>query len=444
MSAITISTNIVRERIDNGPVTPTMILIVFLAFLLNLVDGFDVVAMSASAPSLINEWGVTRAQLGPIFSSALFGMAIGAAVLGPFADRIGRRAVVILATLVIGVSMIAVGFIPKGDNAIPLLILLRFISGLGIGVIFASGAAISSEFMAERYRNLAVLLTLMGYPFGAMIVGPAANAIIPTLGWEMMFIYGGIATLIMGVIIYFFLPESPEYLAGNAYKKGDALEKVNAVLRRLKRDSVDALPEVSLGDQKTGGDVRSILTSEFRIDTLTLWTIYFMGFLTMYFLLSWIPTLFVDSGYTRAQGIQALTQFNFGALFGILLIGLIATRIKIAKPISFFFFGSALCLLALAYWKPEALFTLNAIIFVMGFLGQGAFSAMYALAARVYPASVRTTGIGWGAGLGRVGAIFSPIIAGILAGSGWSMYSLFFLFAVPFIVAAILVARFRQ
>lgn len=438
------TTAVVRERIDNGAVAPTMILVVFLGFLLNLVDGFDVVAMSATAPSLIKEWGVTRAQLGPIFSSALIGMAIGAAVLAPYADRIGRRALVIFATVVIGVSMIAVGFIPKGDSAIPILIFIRFISGLGIGIIFASGAAIASEFMTEKYRNLAVVCTLMGYPFGAMVVGPTANFVIPTQGWEMLFIYGGVITLIMGVVIYLFLPESPEYLASAAYKKSNALERVNAVLRRLRREPLEVLPETSDDDQQKGGNVSSILTTELRLDTISLWTIYFMGFLTVYFLLSWIPTLFVDSGYTRAQGIHALTQFNFGALFGIFLIGLIATRIKIAKPIALFFFATALCLVGLYYWKPEALLTLNVMIFVIGFLLQGAFSAMYALAARVYPANVRATGIGWGAGLGRVGAILSPTIAGFLAGAGWSMYALYLVFAVPLVIAAVLVVRFKH
>ena len=434
---------IIRERIDNGPVNLTMVLVVLLGFMLNLVDGFDVVAMSAAAPSLIEEWGVSRAELGPIFSSALIGMAIGAAVLAPFADRIGRRVLVISATLLIGVSMIAVAFIPVGESAIPLLIVLRFVSGIGIGIIFASGATIASEFMIEKYRNLAVTLAIMGYPFGAMVVGPAANAVIPLQGWEMLFVYGGTATLAMGVFIYFTLPESPEFLGSHAYQKNDALARINDVLRRLEREPIDEIPAAA-DVESEGGHVASILTPVFRVDTLSLWLTYFMGFLTIYFLLSWIPTLFIDSGFTRAQGISALTQFNLGGVLGIVTIGLVATNIKIAKPIGVFFISAAFCLVALYNWQPEALTILNAMIFAIGFLLQGAFTGMYALSARVYPTAVRATGIGWGAGLGRVGAILSPTIAGFLAASGWNMYLLFLVFAAPLIIAATVVVRFRH
>jgi len=438
------TTDTVRERIDNGAVAPTMILVVFLAFLLNLVDGFDVVAMSATAPSLIKEWGVTRLQLGPIFSSALVGMAIGAAVLAPLADRIGRRVLVLFATMIIGLSMIAVAYIPQGKNAIATLVIVRFISGLGIGIIFANAATISSEFMVAKYRNLAVTLTLMGYPFGAMIVGPAANAIIPVQGWETLFIYGGVATLLMSVLIYLVLPESPEFLINKNKQSGVGLARLNELMQRLGRDEFSELPELPDTTGQKAGTVASILVPRFRLDTISLWIIYFMGFMTVYFLLSWIPTLFVDSGFSRAQGIHALTQFNLGGCVGIVMIGLAATSIKLAKPISLFFVGAALCLAAVFVWKPDSLFFLNSMIFAIGLLLQGAFSAMYALAAQVYPVSVRATGIGWGAGLGRVGAILSPIIAAFLATNGWSMYLLFLLFAVPLIIAAVLVVRFKH
>lgn len=434
---------IIRERIDSGPVTPMMLVIVFIGFMLNLVDGFDVVAMSAAAPSLLIDWEISRTELGPIFSSALIGMAIGAAFIAPLADRYGRRILVILATIVIGVSMIAVILIPKGHFGLPLLIVLRFISGLGIGVIFASGAAIASEFVPEKYRNLAVTIAIMGYPFGAMIVGPVANYVIPLYGWEMLFVQGGIATLVMGFVIFFVLPESPEFLASrDTSSKG--LKDLNKVFSILKRSPLVEMPKPSMTDKLEAASVLSLLNSEFRLNTLCLWTIYFMGLFTIYFLLSWIPTLFVDSGFSRAAGINALTLINLGAIIGILAIGFITTNVKLAKPISLYFLVAAVLLVALYLWRPSGLSALNVFIFVIGLSLQGAFTAMYALAARVYPAEIRSTGIGWAAGLGRVGAIVSPIVIGLLAASGWGMFSLFLLSAFPLLIAGVLVLRFKD
>ena len=431
---------IVRQRIDDGPMSLLQISVVFIGFLLNFVDGFDVVAMSVAAPSLTDDWGITPEQKGYILSSALVGMTLGAMFLAPIADRIGRRNILIFATIMIGVSMIVTGLIPQ---SVELMMLIRLISGLGIGVIFANGAAIGTEFAPERFRNLAVTLIVMGYPFGAMVVGPVANVVIPAQGWQMLFIYGGFFTLLMTLVIFFFLPESVEYLATRNDKREGALERINKILGKMKRAPIDALPETKNLDLKPA-NVGSLFADGFARSTLGVWTIYFMGFLSVYFLLSWIPTLFVNSGFDRADGIRALTVNNLGAVVGIVVIGLTATQIKLAKPISLFFIGAALVLGSIFFIRPESLLLLNALIFVVGFLQQGAFTAMYALAARVYPTPIRATGIGWAAGLGRTGAILSPIIAGYLVAAGWTMYGLFLLFAIPMLVSGLIVFRYRH
>ncbi len=448
------TTNIIRERIDNGPLAPAMILVVAIAFMLSLLDGFDVIAISVAATALSEDWGISRGQLGPIFSAALVGMTIGAALLAPLADRFGRRVVLFCATASIGAAMIVTGLIPGGmpdvsigswtiSSSILFLIGIRFLAGLGVGIIFANAATIASEAVPERHRNFAVLLAIMGYPFGAMIVGPVANAIISVQGWEMVFIYGGSASIVMSVVIWFFLPESVDFLAAKAGRSKKELAQINAILRRFNREPVDVLPERLQTDSIKAATVRSILSREFRVDTLSLWTIYFMGFLCLYFLLTWIPTLFVDAGYTRGQGVLALTYNNAGGVLGILVIGMWAKKIKLAKPIAVFFAGGAISLALIWLLEIKDAQALNVMIFTNGFLLQGAFAGLYALAARYYPTTVRATGIGWGAGLGRVGAIISPLIAGILAANGWGMYSLFILFAVPLIVASMMVLRFK-
>ena len=430
----------IRERIDVGPIVPLQLTVIAIGFLLNFVDGFDVVAMSVAAPALSEDWGISPEEKGYILSAALVGMTIGAALLAPYADRIGRRAILILATIGIGVSMIVTGLIPQ---SIELMIAIRLISGLGIGIIFANTAAIGTEFASEKFRNIAVTTIVMGYPFGAMVVGPVANVVIPAQGWQMLFIYGGFFTLLMTVVIYFLLPESVEYLATRKDDREGNLAKINATLSRMRRATIDALPDNDTGNLKPA-NVGSLFTDGYGRPTFGIWTVYFMGFLSLYFLLSWIPTLFVDSGFERSDGIRALTINNLGAVLGILAIGLTATRIKLAKPIAVYFFGAGLFLALIYFLRPETLLWLNVFIFLVGFLQQGAFTAMYALAARVYPTSIRATGVGWAAGLGRVGAILSPIIAGYLIAAEWTMYGLFLLFAVPMFIAGAVIFRYKE
>lgn len=429
----------VRKQIDSAPVSATQYIVFAIAFMLNVVDGVDVVAMAVAMPALTADWGISSTEKGYILSSALIGMTLGAMFLAPLADKIGRRKILLIATIMIGVSMVVTGFIP---HSVELMIIIRTISGLGIGIIFANSATIGTEFAPEKYRNLVVTIIVMGYAFGATIVGPIANVVIPLAGWQMLFICGGGLTLMMTLIIYIYLPESVEFIATQPAQESEKLGSVNGILSKMGCQPLSSLPMEEHKVQRVS--VTNLFKDELGVPTVGVWTIYFMGFMSLYFLMSWIPTLFVNSGFRREDGIAALTLYNLGAVAGIILIGLIATKIKLAKPISFYFIGSAVFLALVAHYQPQTVFWLNLLIFIIGFLLQGAFTAMYALAARVYPANVRATGIGWAAGLGRTGAILSPIIAGYLVTAHWGMYDLFKLFAVPLFIGGVIVYWFKH
>ena len=435
------SADLVRARIDEGPVVPLMWLVVFLGFLLNLADGIDVVAMSVTAPSVAAAWGLERAALGPLFSAALFGMAIGAAGLAPLSDRLGRRLLLIAAMLLVGLSMLAVSWI-EGMASVTVFTTLRFISGLGIGVIFGSAPALASEFMPSRYRSLAVSLVVMGYPVGAVLAGPIANGLIPDYGWTAVFTAGGILTLCIAFVTWALLPESPEFLASRAGNQPDREVVVNSLLARLDRDPVSAV-ETNI-TRPSATPVAQILTAERRLRTLVLWAIYFMGFLTMYFMLSWIPTLFVDSGYARAQGIEALTGFNLGAVPGILVLAFLTTRLSLVPLLSLFFVSASAVLAYVGLAEPSGLDSLMVLMFVGGVFLHGGFTCLYALATKTYPSDIRAAGVGWAAGLGRTGAIVSPLLAAMLISMGWGMYSLFLVFALPLLAGGLLLWVFAN
>ncbi|APD88384.1 hypothetical protein BM524_00405 [Alteromonas mediterranea] len=430
----------VRHQIDSSSVSPTQLIVFFIAFMLNVLDGFDVVAMSVTMPALTDDWGISATEKGYILSAALIGMTLGAIYLAPFADKIGRRKILLIATLMIGISMIITGFIPP---SVEWMIVIRAISGLGIGIIFASSATVGAEFAPEKIRNLVVTVVIMGYATGATIVGPIASLIINHAGWEMVFVYGGLFTLFMTLMIYLYLPESVEFVASQSGNDRDKLTKINAVLAKMRCPQISSASNFSVKPNEKIS-VASLFADKMGMQTCGVWIIYFMGFMSLYFLMSWIPTLFVNSGYAREEGIAALTLYNLGAVAGIVVIGLISTKVKLAKPICIYFIGSAGFLFYVAYAQPESIAALNVLIFIIGFLLQGAFTAMYAMAARVYPARIRATGIGWAAGLGRVGAILSPILAGYLVAASWGMYGLFLLFALPLIISGVIVYWYKH
>lgn len=429
----------IRERIDTGSLATGQIIIIVLCMLLNMSDGFDVISMSVAAPALTEAWGVPRSELGIIFSAALFGMCIGAMFLAPLSDVIGRRKIIIISMCLITLAMFATAY----SRNVTQLVLIRGLAGLGIGAILASATSMATEFSPEKYRNFIVTIIVCGYPLGATFVGPIANNIISSHGWETLFLLGGWVNLLLLILSILFIPESIEFIAGQNKPESERLSAVNKLLSKINRQPVSALPEVKDTDNADNQNImtaiKSLLVPEFRNTTLLLWTIFFCGFMTLYFCMTWIPKLFVESGYSMREGINALTWFNVGGVLGTISMAVITSKIKLNTAIVPMFFITAVLMVIFALFKPTDLSTLNILIFAIGTTLQGAFTCMYAVTARCYPTSIRTTGVGWSIGLGRFGAVVGPAIAGFLT---WNMYPLFMLFAIPMVLAAFMITRF--
>ena len=430
--------NIIAQRIDEAPMHLAQYAVIATCFLLNLLDGYDIVAMSVAAPALSQDWNISPEEKGYILSSALAGMTLGAMLLAPLCDRYGRRSLMLAAAICTGIAMLVTALIPQ---SVALMLLIRFITGLGIGVIMASTTTIASEYSPERSRNFTVPLVVLGYPTGALAVGPISQMLMPSFGWESVFIVGGVATLATALVMFFLLPESLNFMANHRDNRQMWLEKINSTLKKMDRQPIEELPAIehSLAPAK----VHSILQPDLRSNTLKLWATCFCGLFTIYFLFGWIPSLFVDNGFSRAEGIFALTLFNLGGVIGIVSIGLITTRLTLIRPIVICFVISTALMLSFAFSAGASLWSLNLLIFLIGLFFQAAFTAIYTVLSRAYPDRIRATGVGWAIGLGRTGAIIAPIIAGFLVGMGWSMYPLFALFGLPVALMAILLATVR-
>ena len=422
------SGNIVAEVIDNGQVSRQQVLVVGLCMFFNMLDGFDITAMAIVAGAVSQELQLTADRLGLIFSFALAGMMAGAMLLAPVSDIIGRRKLIILSITLVGVSIL----FTANATTLTEFIILRFISGLGAGAMLACQAALAAEYSPEKYRSLSVASTTAGYPLGATMTAVVAGFIMPEYGWRGMFWFGGGVTLAMGAVAWLFIPESLKFLIDR--RPANALQRINKILVKLKKDTLDELPVVAKKKHRhpkgIAGNMMSLLTREHRAATLILWTTFFLCFATLYFLMSWIPKLMEQSGYSAKTGHFAFFLFNLGGVIGIFTLGMLSTRLKLTNLVFVFLLSSAVCMVIFAA-APDQLNLLLVVIFFMGILQQGGFTGLYAVAAKVYPTEIRSTGIGWAIGLGRFGAVLGPAAAGFLIAAGLSMSANYYVFAVP-------------
>ena len=370
-----------------------------LCFLLNMLDGMDVMVVSYAAPSISKSWTISPQSLGIVFSAGLLGMTIGAMFIAPRADKIGRKTIILLCTLIMGISVFATAW----AGSVNALMLFRVLSGVGIGGVLASSATLTAEYAPKQTKDFWVSFVMSGYPIGAVLSGLVAGSIIPQYGWPTMFKIAGAASVIVIHVVYLFLKESEEFLQKSGAKKNPA--------------------------------VTALLTPQYKKPTLWLWLAIFMAFASLYFLTTWIPKLAAATGLSVELAIYAGTIFNLGAFAGIVSQGFLSARFGLQKTIFWYLAFTALLMVLFGLFKGSVLVLI--LFGLIGFGVQGGFVGMYSVAAKLYPVDRRATGVGWAVGAGRIGAIAGPLVGGLLIGWGLSMAANFIAFAVPTIIAGI-------
>ena len=424
--------------IDDGRVTGQQLLVIGLCMLFNMLDGFDITAMSVVATEVATELAIPNDELGIIFSFALAGMMIGAMAIAPLSDLVGRRRLIIASVTLVGVSILLTAM----AGSLFEFIVLRFVSGLGAGAMLATQATLAAEYSPDKYRSLSVAAVTAGYPLGATLTAVVAGFVVPEHGWRGMFWLGGAATLVMGLVAFVFIPESLKFLVER--RPRNALGRINHILERLNREPLAVLPEQPTAAPQRGfvSSLLLLLSRDYRAVTLTMWVVFFLCFATLYFLMSWIPKLMRDSGFTVEIANQAFFLFNLGGFIGVFAMGVAATRLMLTSVIgSLKLVGAAgMVWFALA---PSQETLLLGIIFIVGLTMQGGFTGMYSVAAKAYPTAIRSTGIGWCIGLSRSGAVVGPSVAGFLIAGGVDMSQNFIIFAVPLALGGVIAWTLR-
>ena len=399
--------------IAGAPMHWRQVFAVAACIVLNGLDGFDVLAISFSAPGIAAEWGISRAVLGVVLSVELFGMAIGSATLGNLADRLGRKPTILGCLCMMAVGM----FAASQAHTILTLALARLLTGLGIGGMLSSTSAIVAETSSAKRRNLNLALNIAGYSAGAILGGTVATVILGrTNDWRAVFLFGFAATIAAIPLSLVALRESVGFLMSE--RPRNALARVNRVLGSYGHEPAAALPPPRPG--KSVAPISTLFSERFRAATILLTLAYFAQIMVFYFIQKWVPKLVVDMGHTAAEAGAVLVFANVGCLAGALGMGLLSQWFKIV-PLILASMGCAFVGVAAIGAGQWSLGEMSIVCACAGFFVNAAVIGLYPVMAQTFPAEVRASGIGFAIGVGRGGATLGPMAAGALLSLGYPL-----------------------
>jgi MFS transporter, AAHS family, 4-hydroxybenzoate transporter len=414
----------ISQFIDSHPFTRYQLFIAVMCGAIVFMDGFDAQAMGFVAPALMADLHITRPALGPVVSTGLLGMMIGALVGGPLADRFGRRPVLVTCCFVFGICSL----LTATATTIQSLIAFRLLTGLGLGGAMPNSIALTSEYMPKRLRATAVTTMFTGFSMGAAVGGFVAAALIRDYGWQSVFIVGGIIPIVIGVVALIALPESIRFLV----LKGGRQEQVAAYLSRIAPEGVGG---TITAERDSGEFVVKQLFMERRAPiTVLLWVMFFMNLLDLYFLNSWLPTVMNDLGIRLETAILITTLFQIGGGIGAILLGRMIDRRLSFRILAWSYLSAAVCIFLIGQ-AGASLALLVVTVFAAGFCVVGGQTGSNALTAEFYPTAMRSTGLGWALGVGRIGSIIGPTLGGALLSMVDGPRQIFWAASVPALIA---------
>jgi AAHS family 4-hydroxybenzoate transporter-like MFS transporter len=399
--------------------------------LVMFLDGFDTQAINYLAPHIAKDWGLSKQLLGPIFSAALVGLMVGYLLLSPLSDRIGHKRLIIGGTAVFGLCTL----LSVWSGNVTELIVLRFVTGVGLGSAAPSAIALTSEYSPKRFRASFVLAIYCGFSFGFVVAGLVSGWLIPTHGWRSVFLAGAIAPLALIPLMMRLLPESLAFLIG----RGAAPLRAYRYCRRIDRNlPADARPEFDVATTCGGGrvPVRALLTRDWMLGTLLLWLLFAINLGEFYALQSWLPSMLTDLHLPMSTVVTATSMTTIGGIAIAIVVGPAMDRLGPFGSVAVLYVAGFFFLAATAPALHAPVWVLLVAAFLVGCGVSGGQKSLIALAAVYYPADVRSTGVGWALGIGRLGGVLGPLVVGTALSAGWSAGPVFVALAVPMLLSA--------
>ncbi|MCM8732289.1 MFS transporter [Hephaestia sp. GCM10023244] len=410
--------------------SPYQYAVVMLCCLINISDGFDVVSLAVAAPVLSKEWQVDPGVLGTIFSAAAIGLTIGAFLVAPLADKIGRRPVMLgsLASLTIAVSLTSVA------SALWQLFVLRLVTGIGLGTLVVCLNVTVADYASTKARNLSMAILHTGFTIGMMLGSGIAALVLETIGWRAVFVAAGTLNVITLVLSFFILGESRDFLVRRQAARD--LARLNRLQRRMRLDPFAAMPPRPAIVRNWRTSLTAMLEPGLRGQTILIWIASLTYAIVGYFLLNWKPTILANAGLTPTlAAASGIITGACGAL-GHLAMGLAGRRVGEGRLTAMFFTGAMVTLVIFGIQPPDPI-PLLAMAGLTTFFVVGAYTGLFLVAVNIYAPSIQATGVGFVVGFGRVGAIVGPMIGGFLLSTGLDRMGTYFVFSAIAIIPAI-------
>ena len=426
----------VAARVSDARLGALHWLVLALTFAVAATDGLDAQILGFTAPRIAAEFGIGNDRLGPVFSAAMLGMTVGALLFGMLGDRFGRRRTMIFCVALFGGGTLLTAL----AGSITELMLLRLVTGLGLGGALPNAVTLVAECAPGRHRALLVTLMYIGFSVGGLLGGVIAGSLVIDHGWRAMFLVGGGLPLVISVMLAALLPESPHYLT----RQAGSSTRLSRLLTRLDPSGAYGAQDCyTLPEATDRADVGELFRHRRLRNTLLLWLAFFINLLVLFFLMNWLPKLLVDRGVPLAQAIRITVTFNIGGVLGALVLAWLSARYNPRRMLAAFFALGALAIMAIGLgdgrFAPVA-----AACFATGLFAGAAQVGLYPIATQVYPSTVRATGVGWAQAWGRIGSIFGPLAGGWLAVLEPRFAVYFLVFGAPLLLAAAAIAAMRD
>lgn len=387
----------VQSLINNHPFSTYQKVIFVICFAIVLLDGFDTAVAGFLAVSMQNEWGITKQALAPVLSAALIGLSIGSLLAGPVADKYGRKLIISISVCFFGATCLASAFVSSLDQ----LVILRLLTGLGLGAALPNVVTLMSEFCPDKSRSFVTNALFCGFPLGAALGGFISAWMIPNWGWRSVLMAGGLFPLILAILVFTVMPESVKFMVA----AGKSSKKIAMILSKI--TSKEVLESDFLIADKTQGSIAAGLTlmisRPYIIGTLMLWLSYFMGLMIFYSLINWLPILLKDTGIKPENAALISALFPLGGV-GAIFFGWLMDRFNANIVVATGYALTAILLYAIGHVSDSGIY-LMLCVFAGGIMMNMSQVSLAALAAEFYPTQARVTGISWMLGIGRFGGV---------------------------------------
>ncbi|MPW44364.1 MFS transporter [Acinetobacter guerrae] len=426
----------VNQMIDESKLTPFHWRVIVLSTLIIIFDGYDLVIYGVALPLLMKEWAIDPVTAGFIGSVALFGMMFGALIFGTMADKlehlnISRKKVIAVCIILFSLCTVLCGL----SKTTTQFAIFRFLAGVGIGGVMPNVIALVSEYAPKKFKSFFVTLMFSGYAIGGMAAAALGSVLVPVYGWKIMFMIAGIPLIILLPLMK-LLPESIDYLVR---KKKD--ETVRYILSRLVpsyQNQPDDVFVLNASNQtQAQAPIKMIFTEQRAFSTVMFWCSIFMTLIMVYALGNWLPKLMIEAGYNLSKSLIFLFSLNVGGMIGSILGGYLGDRYNVKYVTMALLLLGAVSLSLLSFQFDSVV--LYFLIACAGAASIGTQIMLLAYMARFYAPNIRSTGIGWGLGMGRVGAILGPILTGWLLSLHLPHFYNFLALSIPAVIGIVTV-----